>query len=115
LAFEVVDTWLGTRGQYPESEVINCIEVGVLCVQENPDDRPDASTVMLMLNSPTSTADEGRRAPSRPAFFFGSDNSTARGRVPLFSSNSLISIEQTSSTAAPVSKNDVTFSEFQPR
>lgn len=111
-AIDVVDVSLGGRGQYPESEVLNCIEVGLLCVQENPEDRPDASTVVLMLSSPTNTTSNGgRRAPSRPAFFFGSDDSTAGGHAPFSSS---VSGDQTS-TAPVVSKNDVTMSEFQPR
>ncbi|CAO2189137.1 unnamed protein product [Urochloa humidicola] len=114
LATDVVDASLGTCGQYPESEVLNCIEVGLLCVQENPNDRPDASSVVLMLSSPTSTPGEGPRTPSRPAFFFGSNNvSTTRGPAPLSSSASLISSEQT--WTEPVSNNDVTISEFQPR
>ncbi|XP_004509980.1 G-type lectin S-receptor-like serine/threonine-protein kinase At4g27290 [Cicer arietinum] len=32
------------------SEVIRCIHVGLLCVQQNPGDRPDMSSVILMLN-----------------------------------------------------------------
>lgn len=81
-ATDVVDASLGAHGQqYPEREVLGCLEVGLLCVQENPDDRPDASEVVLMLDSLTSTPDEGRRAPSRPAFFFGSDDSAAVGVV----------------------------------
>jgi len=110
-AIDVVDVSLGARGHYPECEVLNCIEVGLLCVQENPEDRPDASTVVLMLSSPTTSSNGGRQAPSRPAFFFGSDNSTAGGHAPFSSS---ASIEQTS-TAPVVSNNDVTMSEFQPR
>ncbi|CAL4997751.1 unnamed protein product [Urochloa decumbens] len=105
-ATDVVDASLGSHGQYPEDEVLNCIEVGLLCVQENPDNRPDASTVVLMLNNPTTASNGGRRVPSRPAFFFGSDNSTAGG-------TSLVGSEQTST--APISKNEVTISEFQPR
>ncbi|CAL4997731.1 unnamed protein product [Urochloa decumbens] len=113
-ATDVVDASLGTCGQYPESEVLNCIEVGLLCVQENPNNRPDASSVVLMLSSSTSSPGEGPRTPSRPAFFFGSNNiSTGRGPATLSSSASLIGSEQTSTE--PVSNNDVTISEFQPR
>ena len=68
---DVVDPSLA-ESQYPESEVLNCIEIGLLCVQENPADRPDASTVVLMLSSPSSTSDD-RPAPSRPAFVFSSN------------------------------------------
>ncbi|CAO2163866.1 unnamed protein product [Urochloa humidicola] len=107
-ATDVVDALLGTCAEYPESEVLNCVEVGLLCVQENPGDRPDASSVVVMLSSPNSTTDEGPRAPSRPAFFFGS----AGGRA-LLSSTSPIRSEQTST--APVSKNEMTISEFEPR
>lgn len=106
----MVDVSLGGRGQYP-GEVLNCIEVGLLCVQENPEDRPDASTAVLMLSPTTTAPNGGRRAPSRPAFFFGSDDSTAGGHAPFSSS---VSSDQTS-TAPVVSKNDVTMSEFQPR
>jgi len=89
LTAEVVDPLLAELG-YPESEVINCVEIGLLCVQENPADRPDASAVVLMLSSPTSTSDD-RRAPSRPAFAFSSGlKSTA-------------------------SENEVSISELQPR
>jgi len=110
-ATDVVDASLS---EYPESEVLNCIEIGLLCVQENPEDRPDASTVvLLMLSSPTSTPDEGRRAPTRPAFFFGSDDSAATRRVPPGSTSTTtwIGINQ----PPPVSKNGVTISELQPR
>jgi len=109
-ATDVVDASLS---EYPESEVLNCIEIGLLCVQENPEDRPDASTVVLMLSSPTSTPDEGRRAPNRPAFFFGSDDSAATRRVPPGSTSTTtwIGINQ----PPPVSKNGVTISELQPR
>ncbi|KAG5020579.1 hypothetical protein JHK87_016434 [Glycine soja] len=31
-------------------EVIRCIQVGLLCVQQRPEDRPDMSSVVLMLN-----------------------------------------------------------------
>lgn len=31
-------------------EVLRCIHIGLLCVQERPDDRPDMSSVVLMFN-----------------------------------------------------------------
>ena len=39
---DVVDPLLAESG-YAESEVLNCIEIRLLCVQENRVDRPDAS------------------------------------------------------------------------
>lgn len=37
-------------GEMCPSEVIRCIQVGLLCVQRRPEDRPDMSSVVLMLN-----------------------------------------------------------------
>lgn len=36
---------------YSPSEVMRCIQVGLLCVQEPAEDRPNMSTVVLMLSS----------------------------------------------------------------
>ncbi|PIN01642.1 Serine/threonine protein kinase [Handroanthus impetiginosus] len=33
-----------------QPEIMRCIHVGLLCIQQNPDDRPTMSTVVLMLN-----------------------------------------------------------------
>ncbi|XP_066323462.1 cysteine-rich receptor-like protein kinase 34 [Miscanthus floridulus] len=112
---DVVDPLLAESG-YPETEVVNCIEVGLLCVQENPSDRPDASAVVLMLSSPTSTSDD-RRAPSRPAFAFSSGFTAAASGGPTagsWSSDSVLIGDQQRSTAT-VSENEVSISELQPR
>lgn len=34
---------------YDECEVMKCIHIGLLCVQENASDRPDMSSVVFML------------------------------------------------------------------
>ncbi|KAH6776067.1 hypothetical protein C2S52_013628 [Perilla frutescens var. hirtella] len=47
-----------------ESEVIKCINIGLLCVQEDPNDRPSMATVVIMLGSETSTLP----SPTQPAF-----------------------------------------------
>ncbi|XP_061336710.1 G-type lectin S-receptor-like serine/threonine-protein kinase At4g27290 [Gastrolobium bilobum] len=47
-----------------EVEALRCIQIGLLCVQERQDDRPDMSSVVLMLN--------GERAlpnPRQPGFY----------------------------------------------
>lgn len=33
-----------------QHEAMRCIHVGLLCIQQNPDDRPSMPTVVLMLN-----------------------------------------------------------------
>lgn len=45
-------------------EVIRCIQVGLLCVQQRPEDRPDMSSVVLMLNG-----DKLLPNPKAPAFY----------------------------------------------
>ncbi|GAU37499.1 hypothetical protein TSUD_275510 [Trifolium subterraneum] len=47
-ALELLDESLGQ--QCTPSEVIRCVQVGLLCVQQRPEDRPDISSVVLMLN-----------------------------------------------------------------
>ncbi|CAH2056858.1 unnamed protein product [Thlaspi arvense] len=46
------------------SQILRSIQVGLLCVQQNPDDRPTMSSVVLMLGS------EGTLPlPKQPGFF----------------------------------------------
>ncbi|KAI7750965.1 hypothetical protein M8C21_000661 [Ambrosia artemisiifolia] len=49
---------------YDPNEVLKCIIVGLLCVQEDPDDRPNMSNAVTMLTSDISTLPE----PKQPAF-----------------------------------------------
>ncbi|KAK7366504.1 hypothetical protein VNO80_08495 [Phaseolus coccineus] len=48
----------------PASEVVRCMHIGLLCVQENPEHRPTMSTVMLLLGSESM----GLPQPKQPAF-----------------------------------------------
>lgn len=45
-------------------EVLRCMKVGLLCVQERPEDRPTMSSVVLMLNSDHAFLPE----PKQPGF-----------------------------------------------
>jgi hypothetical protein len=47
------------------SDVRKCVHVALLCVQENPADRPVMSSVVMMLDSETVSL----QVPSKPAFF----------------------------------------------
>lgn len=49
-------------------DVLRCIHIGLLCVQENAVDRPTMASVVVMLNSPTVTL----AVPMRPAFSMSS-------------------------------------------
>lgn len=59
-----MDTCL-TADTFVESQVLRCIQVGLLCVQKLPEDRPDMSLVVFML------ANEGVALPQprQPGFF----------------------------------------------
>jgi hypothetical protein len=46
-------------------EVLLCIHLALLCVQENPADRPLMSSVVFVLENGSTTL----QAPSRPAYF----------------------------------------------
>ena len=48
-------------------EILRCIHIGLLCVQERAEDRPAMSSVMVMLGSETTTLPE----PKQPAFCVG--------------------------------------------
>ncbi|KAL4563135.1 hypothetical protein LXL04_027168 [Taraxacum kok-saghyz] len=50
-ALQLVDYALGDR--FSKNEVLRCIQVGLLCVQGQPEDRPSMSKVVLLLSSET--------------------------------------------------------------
>ena len=47
------------------TEIMRCIHIGLLCVQESVTDRPNMAMIVLMLNSYSITLP----IPSQPAFF----------------------------------------------
>ena len=63
---ELLDELLGE--QCAPFEVIRCIQVGLLCVQQRPEDRPDMSSVVLMLN-----CDKELPKPKVPGFYTETD------------------------------------------
>ncbi|KAL8510416.1 hypothetical protein ACS0TY_017292 [Phlomoides rotata] len=62
---ELMDECL--RDTFVESEVKRCIHVGLLCVQQFPEDRPIMSSVIFMLGSDGAILPE----PKEPGFFIG--------------------------------------------
>ncbi|CAJ2630373.1 unnamed protein product [Trifolium pratense] len=50
------------------NEIMRCIHIGLLCIQENVVERPTMASVALMLNSNSLTLS----IPSKPAYFYGS-------------------------------------------
>ncbi|RYR32487.1 hypothetical protein Ahy_A10g047047 isoform D [Arachis hypogaea] len=88
---ELVDPIL--ENTYIRSEVIRCIHIGLLCVQEDAIDRPTMSTVVVMLASETMTLPN----PNHPAFSVGrkfgkEDESTSKTSKDNISVNEISSI-----------------------
>ncbi|XP_028793470.1 receptor-like serine/threonine-protein kinase SD1-8 [Neltuma alba] len=61
-ALELVDPSFGNS--YSSSEALRCIKVGLICVQERPEDRPTMSSVVLMLSSENASIPQ----PKNPGF-----------------------------------------------
>ncbi|TKY68381.1 Cysteine-rich receptor protein kinase 10 [Spatholobus suberectus] len=78
------------------SEVVKCIHIGLLCVQQDAADRPTMSTVVLMLGSDTTAIPK----PNHPAFSVGRMTSNEAS---------------TSRSSKKLSINDVTVSTILPR
>ena len=92
-------------------EIIRCIHIGLLCVQENSADRPTMSTVVLMLNSNSFTLP----VPSKPAFFM--DNSTrSLADMQLLEDNSRATrSNELMSKSAQESINEISITELSAR
>lgn len=72
---ELLDPSVGES--YNAVEVLRCIQVGLLCVQERAEDRPTMSSVVLMLSSENAS----RSQPKYPGFCLGrheTDSSSSR-------------------------------------
>ncbi|XP_044497350.1 cysteine-rich receptor-like protein kinase 10 [Mangifera indica] len=89
---------------YSRNEVIRCIHMGLLCVQEDPAARPTMATMVLMLNSYSVTLP----APERPAFFFGSRREATTATKEL-------NFDQSKSNSVPWSVDDASITEVYPR
>lgn len=93
IILSVIDPSLTTGSR---SEILRCIHIGLLCVQESAASRPTMDSVALMLNSYSYTLS----TPSRPAFV---------------SESVMPSIVSSSTEPLLMSLNDVTVSELSPR
>lgn len=78
-------------GDFTLSEMLRCINVGLLCVQQRSEDRPNMSSVVLMLSSESLLP-----KPRQPGFYIDSP-------------------ETNSSCSTPFSTNGITFTSFEAR
>ncbi|RWR88270.1 cysteine-rich receptor-like protein kinase 10 isoform X2 [Cinnamomum micranthum f. kanehirae] len=104
---EIMDPTL--HQSFSRNEVMRCIHIGLLCVQEDVSERPFMSSIVLMLSSFSVTLPTS----SPPPFL-------RRGRTE-FSQNAILSdsraneTEKSASNSTPMSVNDVSISEIIPR
>ncbi|KAJ1291230.1 hypothetical protein BS78_02G301500 [Paspalum vaginatum] len=99
---EIMDSSLSSLA--PRDQMVKCIHIGLLCVQDDPAERPMMSTVNVMLSSSTVTL----QAPSRPAFCIqksGFNSEMDSGVYPR---------AQHSASRSPT-PNDVSITEVEPR
>lgn len=89
---KLIDDYL--RDSCIESEALRCIQIGLLCLQQHPDDRPNMTSVIVMLSS-----EDTLPKPKEPGFLI--KNISSEGEPS--------SERQTSST------NEVTISLIGPR
>ncbi|KAG4142370.1 hypothetical protein ERO13_D06G125400v2 [Gossypium hirsutum] len=108
-ANELVDSTLKDSST---TEVMRCLHIGLLCVQENVAERPNMASVALMLTSYSVTLP----LPSQPAFFM---HSNTQSEVEMLWSEDLNSgatkYSQSRKETAVVSENEVTITELHPR
>ncbi|KAF3531410.1 hypothetical protein DY000_02037904 [Brassica cretica] len=100
---ELVDPTIGRN--YQSNEVTRCIHIALLCVQDNPDDRPMLSTIILMLTSNTITLP----LPRLPSCFPHSMNKLDQ------LSEGYDSSQFTGQRSVGYSGSDVTISDLEPR
>ncbi|KAK3431903.1 hypothetical protein EUGRSUZ_E03028 [Eucalyptus grandis] len=99
---EILDPALGES--YSRSQVLRCIHIGFLCVQEDPADRPTMASIVLALSSQTLILP----VPQGPAFFFRSW--TEQPNIANDQGH-----DQNNSGSAPLSVNGMSITEVYPR
>ncbi|EXC20508.1 Cysteine-rich receptor-like protein kinase 26 [Morus notabilis] len=101
-ASKVIDPTISVGSR---AEIMRCIHIGLLCVQENAADRPTMNSIVLMLNSHSVTL----AVPSRPAFFMHSDIGPDNMLVASDGKSGVMTISDRDS------QNEVSVSELYPR
>ncbi|KAJ3698910.1 hypothetical protein LUZ61_002615 [Rhynchospora tenuis] len=101
---EVADPFL--EQNYPMDEMLKCIMIGLLCVQDNPAHRPTMSNVVVMLSGETMSLE----TPSKPAYC------TERNSIRAGSNFSLgDNIIRGNIDRNMMSRNEVTITDIEPR
>ncbi|KAG4196033.1 hypothetical protein ERO13_A06G144800v2 [Gossypium hirsutum] len=101
---EAMDSALGDS--YVSNEVVRCIHIGLLYVQEDPEARPTMARVVLMLSSSSVTLP----LPPRTAFYFGTITKGKPSRTNYKSDQSTSIVSSSSATV-----NETSLTELFPR
>jgi hypothetical protein len=99
---EIMDPSLSSLA--PRDQMVKCIQIGLLCVQDDPMDRPMMSMVNVMLSSNTVTLN----APSKPVFCIRKDGVGSDMYSDMYRSSQ-------STSRSPKSLNEVSITELEPR
>jgi hypothetical protein len=89
---------------FQKNEVIRCIHIGLLCVQEDPASRPTMATVVLMLDSHSVSL----QLPQQPAFLF-------RRRAKRNMKTTEAGHGDSSTQSVPYSVDDASITQIHPR
>ncbi|XP_038982175.1 cysteine-rich receptor-like protein kinase 10, partial [Phoenix dactylifera] len=107
-ALKLVDPSMAEN--YSSHDIVRCINIGLLCVQENPSDRPNMLSVFLMLNRHKMKL----QTPSQPAFFYANALTESYGFVE-DAGPSRGKHEQSTSTSTIFSSNEASITELNPQ
>jgi len=103
---EVMDPSL--RGKAPAQQMLKYVHIGLLCVQDNPVDRPMMSTVNVMLSGSIFSL----QAPLKPVFFIPKSGYYST----LYSESNPTASQSTANvTSGAISPNEVSITELEPR
>nr|BAK06110.1 predicted protein [Hordeum vulgare subsp. vulgare] len=101
---EIMDSSMTSHS--PGDQMLKCMHIGLLCVQEDPADRPMMSVVTVMLSSSTVSL----QAPSRPAFCIQKSDMNYSG----MHTDPYPGVSH-STSRSPMSPNEVSITELEPR
>nr|CAB3458198.1 unnamed protein product [Digitaria exilis] len=96
------------RGKAPAEQMLRCVHIGLLCLQDNPVDRPMMSTINIMLSSGTVSL----QAPLKPVFFIPKSGYYST----VYSESYPTAFQSTGNVkSGAISPNEVSITEMEPR
>ncbi|GJN11524.1 hypothetical protein PR202_ga29723 [Eleusine coracana subsp. coracana] len=102
IVMEIMDPSLSRLAS--RDQMAKCIQIGLLCVQDDPVDRPMMSMVNVMLGSNTVTL----KTPSKPVFCFQNNGTNSNMYSDVYQGSQF-------TNRSPWSQNEVSITELEPR